>query len=184
MKKQNKKDGLPQSRQVEASRSLSAKQRVKKKKKRKVKGEKKEGESPIFRPESASLGLGGRRPSISHSSRGIRCPLLGGRGVVVVSGGAVARSTRWCVSPVVVVGRRRSVKAKHPVVQFSGWGRGPLLDNKFLSRPVRTLMIRGWKSGHTHHRNLKPNWAGHSVCQRTILAFLEGWCGCRSHFLY
>jgi len=30
-------------------------------------------------------------------------------------------------------------------------------------------MIRGWKSGHTHHRNLKPKWAGHSVCQRTVL---------------
>ena len=26
---------------------------------------------------------------------------------------------------------------------------------QFSSRSVRTLMICGWKSGHTHHRNLK-----------------------------
>ena len=40
-------------------------------------------------------------------------------------------------------------------------------------------MIREWKSGPTHHKNLKPKKAGLMVCQRTVLAFAEGWCGCR-----
>jgi len=44
---------------------------------------------------------------------------------------------------------------------------------------VGTLMIRGWKSGPTHHRLLMPKWAGHLVCQRTVLAFVGGWCDCR-----
>jgi len=57
------------------------------------------------------------------------------------------------------------------------WGKG-----EGGKSALRTLMIREWKSGPTHHKKLgplKPKWAGHTVCQRTVLAFLGGWCGCR-----
>jgi len=89
---------------------------VKEKKERK---KKKKKESPIFLrqnpPPSAPVAAVRR----SRVRREIRCPRLGGRVVVDViwrrRRNAVARSPRWCVSPVVVVvvGRRRSVKAKH-----------------------------------------------------------------------
>jgi len=123
-------------------------QRVKEKKERKKK--KKKAESNFPPPKSTSLGPGGRRPSISRSSREIRCPLLGGRVVVVVvwrrgrakhpvvrfsSGGGGSKESEapgvlrsGAVSRQIRVGRGRSGNAKHPVVQFSGRGRGPLLD--------------------------------------------------------
>ena len=44
-------------------------------------------------------------------------------------------------------GRGRSGNAKHPVVQFSGRHRGPLLD-KFSESP---LMIRSKVGGHSAH---------------------------------
>ena len=65
---------------------------------------------------------------------------------------------RECTSPVVVGGRSTR--------WWSGTG-----GRCSINKPSESA----WKSVHIHRRNLKPKWAGHSVCQRTVLAFSE--CG-------
>jgi len=119
-------------------------------------------------PPPKSTTLSRRCPSISRSSRGIWCPLLGGRVVVVVvwrrgrtkypvvrfsSGGwwvegeALKRSTRWWSSPVGIGGRCSILISESA---------GP-----YAHDPRR-------ESGHTNH-------SGRGTSAQ-ILAFL---CGCR-----
>ena len=96
---------------------------------------------PLRRPIFVSLNFLACRPfSIPDLPGFLVCPPLG-------AGVAPGR--------MVVVATEKALK------------RGTRWCHSQVGRSVRTLMIRGWKSGPTHHRNLKPGKpkrAGHSVC--------------------